>query len=191
VESLANDVRLAVRTLGSRPGFSLNVIASLALGFAVVSTTVAIAHAYLIRPLPYPAAADRVYYVRYAPIGPWEPGGLSGMNWSSVSDVIEFPLASANETFYVAGPGSGHPRQPFRGRRITYGILAGLPFQPLAGRTLTADDFRRSAEPNALIAERAWRDRYGARSEAVGQVIQTETQDGRRETFRIAGVLPA
>src|SRR6185436_19466383 len=112
------------------PAFIYGVVAPLSLAFSLAIVTVAVVNAYLIQPLPYPAP-DRVYHVMYAPPGPWEPRGLSGMDWASVSDVVEYPLASGADTFFLADGGAA---PPLRGRRITFGVVAGLVLQPAAGR---------------------------------------------------------
>ncbi len=87
---LVRDLRFAVRGLRRTPSFTIVAIASLALGLALTTTMVSVVNAYLVRSLPYPEA-DRLYHVRYAPPGPWEPRGMTGMDWPSVRDVVEFP----------------------------------------------------------------------------------------------------
>ena len=178
--------RSPFRVLSRSPAFTGGVVLPLSLAFALAATTSAVANAYLIRTLPYPAA-DRVYHVMYAPPGPWEPRGLSGMDWASLSDVVEYPLASSADTFFLADGGAA---PPLRGRRITFGMLAGLALQPAAGRLLTADDFRSSAEPSVLIGYNIWRDRFGSDPGTVGRQLRTETEAGRVEQFRVVGVLP-
>lgn len=168
------------------PAFTFGVIVPLSLAFSLAAIIVAVANAYLIRPLPYPAA-DRVYHVMYAPPGPWEPRGLSGMDWAAVGDIIEYPLATAADTFFtIDGPAA----PPLRGRRVTFGLLAGLWIQPVAGRLLVESDFQKTGEPPVLIGYSVWRDRFGSDPAAIGRPLRTETEAGRAEQFRIAGVLP-
>lgn len=168
------------------PAFIYGVIAPLSLAFSLAIITVAVVNAYLIQPLPYPAA-DRVYHVMYAPPGPWEPRGLSGMDWASVSDVVEYPMATAADTFFMT---EGATAGPLRGRRVTFGLLAGLALQPSAGRLLVERDFQNAGEPSVLIGNSVWRDRFGSDPAAIGRLLRTETETGRAEQFRIAGVLP-
>ena len=59
-----------------------------------------------------------------------------------------------------------------------------------AGRPLVERDFHQQTDQSALIAARVWRERFGSDPAAIGQPIATETEAGRREQFRIAGVLP-
>jgi predicted permease len=109
------------------------------------------------------------------------------MDWASISDVVEYPIVSSAETFFVT---DGAAAPPLRGRRVTFGVLAGLAIQPAAGRLLVNNDFRNTAEPSVLIGYTVWRDRFGLDPVAIGRPLRTETEAGRVEQFRIAGVLP-
>ena len=186
LDQLVRDVRLAARALWRTPGFALGAVLSLALGFALAATAVAVSNAYLLRSQPY-EAAERVYYLRYAPPGPWEPGGMTALDWRSVADVVEFAIASSGETFYLA---DGPYAQAARVRRVTAGFIGGLGVRAIAGRTLIATDFQAAAEPVALIGHDLWRDRYGSDPVVIGRELQAENEAGRREHFRIVGVLP-
>ena len=53
---------------------------------------VAVVNAYLVRELPYPDA-DWLYSVYYAQAPEYPPSGLSALDWSSLSDLIERPIA--------------------------------------------------------------------------------------------------
>ena len=53
VEGIWQDARYAVRVMRKRPGFTALVIATLALGIGVNTTSVAVAYGILVRPLPY------------------------------------------------------------------------------------------------------------------------------------------
>jgi predicted permease len=187
LENFVRDVRLAGRTLRRTPGFAIVAVSSLAVGFALVTSTVAVLNAYLIRGLPYPAA-DRLYNVMYAPPGPWEPGGMSALDWASLSDVVEFPITASGGTFYLM---DGGYTQTARGLRATPGFLEGLGVRAVMGRSLTSGDFGAASERAALIGYALWRDRYGSDPEVVGRSLRAEPEGGTAaETFRIAGVLP-
>ena len=117
LDALVRDVRFAARGLRRTPVFTLVAIVSLALGLALTTTTVSVVNAYLIRSLPYPNS-DRLYHVMYAPPGPWEPRGMTGLDWTSVEDVVEFPIAASGESFYLSGGGHSLAARPPGDARI-------------------------------------------------------------------------
>jgi putative ABC transport system permease protein len=187
LDAVGRDVRFAARGLRRTPGFTLAATLSLALGLALTTSTISIVNAYLIRSLPYPES-DRLYHVMYAPPGPWEPAGMTALEWTSVADVVEFPISASGDSFYV---GDGGYPQLLRGMRVTRGFVDGLGVGVAAGRRLIADDFTAGSERAVLIGHAFWRDRFGSDPGAVGRLLRAETESrpGNAETFRIVGVL--
>jgi predicted permease len=187
LDAAVRDVRFAARGLRRTPVFTFVATVSLALGLALTTSTVSVVNAYLIRSLPYPEA-DRLYHVRYAPPGPWEPRGMTGLDWTSVADVVEFPIASAGESFYLA---EGGYTVSLRGLRVTRGFVDGLGVSAAIGRRFTEQDFVAGSERVALIGHSLWRDRFGSDPGAIGRLIRAEPESrpGSPETFRVVGVL--
>ena len=187
LDALVRDLRFAARGLRRTPVFALVATVSLAVGLALTTTTISVVNAYLIRSLPYPNA-DRLYHVRYAPPGPWEPHGMTGLDWTSVEDVVEFPIAASGESFYLS---EGGRTLSLRGLRVTRGFVDGLGVSVAAGRRFAAQDFIAGSEPVALIGHALWRDRFGSDPQAIGRLIrgEPESHPGTPETFRIVGVL--
>ncbi len=187
LDATVRDFTFAIRGLRRTPAFTLVAIVSLSVGLALAATTVSVVNAYLIRSLPYPDA-DRLYHVRYGPPGPWEPGGMSGLDWRAVEDVVEYPISAAGESFYLTEGGS---TLSLRALRVTPGFAEGLGVSAVVGRRFAEQDFAAGSERVALIGHALWRDRFGSDPGAVGRVIRVEPESGARrpETFRIAGVL--
>jgi len=187
LDDFARDLRFAARSLRRAPAFTSVGVLSLALGLALTASTIAVVNAYLIRSLAYPAR-DRVYMVRYAPPGPWEPRGMTALDWKSVEDVVEFPIVSAGDTFYFR---DGGRTVALLGIRVNAGYFEGTGVPVGMGRRLTEQDYHAAAEPVVLIGHSLWRDRFGSNPGAIGRsiTVEGETRAGRPETFRIIGVL--
>jgi putative ABC transport system permease protein len=187
LDAIMRDVRFAARGLRRTPVFTIAATLSLAIGLALTATMVSVINAYLIRTLPYPAV-ERLYHLRYAPPGPWEPSGMTGLDWSSVQDVVDYPIAASRETFLVA---DGGYTVALRGLRAPRSFVEGLGVSVVAGRALRPDDFVSGAEPVALIGHAVWRDRFGSDPATIGRVIRTVTESHPDAplALRVAGVI--
>ena len=100
-----NDLKFAIRRLLNNPGFTVIAVLTLAVGLALTAATLATVNAYLLRSLPYPTA-ERVYHLRYAPVGPYEPRGMNAIDWKALQDVVEDPITASGVNFYLRSEGS-------------------------------------------------------------------------------------
>ena len=186
MSDLAQHLRFALRSLRRTPSFTIAAIGSLALGFALLALAISVVHAYSIRALPF-ASAERQYRVRYAPPGPWEPRGVSSLDWDTLSDVVAYPIAAQGDTFYVS-EAEGAP--PVRGLRVGKGFTDGLGVRVVHGRSLAPSDFQQGSEPTALMGHALWRTRYGAAPAILGRTLRLEPESGTTtDTVRIVGIL--
>jgi hypothetical protein len=186
IDTIWRDILVAARALTRAPGYTIAAVASLALGFALVASTAALVNAYLVRALPY-GGADRLYHVMYAPPGPWEPGGISQIDWASIDDTVTHPITAASDTLYLFGGAYAHSA---RALRVSRGFHDGLEIKAVAGRALSGDDFRAGSRV-AMIGYGLWRDHFGGASDAIGRTIDAtvEGNTARTESFQIVGVL--
>jgi putative ABC transport system permease protein len=180
------DLRLAARALLRAPAFSLVAVLSLALGFALTASIVAIVNAYLIRSLPFPQS-DRLYHVNYAPVGEAEPGGLSGFDWTALRDVVEQADASAPTRYFV---GEGAERNESMGLMVAPGTIEMLGLHVAQGRSLVEEDFAPESEQVVLIGQALWRQRFGGDPNIIGRPFRATPAAGQQtETFRIIGIV--
>jgi hypothetical protein len=92
VEALGRDLRLALRGMRRRPGFTLAVVLTLALGIGANTAIFGVVDAVLIRPLPYPNADELVSVEHVA------PGLLSGEFRMSASQYFTYREEGASSS---------------------------------------------------------------------------------------------
>jgi predicted permease len=185
---LLGDFRLAVRSLARSPGFTIAILVSLSAGFAVAACALVVANAYQARSFPFPDV-DRLYHVMYAPPGPVEPRGMSGIDWRMASDAVEHAVTTSGQTYYLT---ANDGARSARGLRVSLGFIAALGVRAEIGRTLIPADFDGQQTPVALIGHELWRDYFGGDSSVIGRPLRVETE-GRSagpELLQIVGILP-
>lgn len=182
-DDLVRDVRSAIRGLRSARAYTLGSFASLSLAFATLAIAIAVLNAYLFRPLPYPAA-DRLSRVSYAAPGQPEPQQMR-LDWSALTDVIEQPLPTGVDLFYLTG---GQYTTTVGGLRVAPDALPLLGARAARGRLLTASDI---GDRVAVITDSLWRTRFGADPNIVGRTFEAYSANAATptETIRIIGVL--
>ena len=177
-----------LKSVARSRGFAAAVILILGVAIALQTTMVAVVNAYLLRSLPYPDA-ERLHTVTYAQPPAFPPDGLEDLDWASLSDVIEYPIAWDLDMFYVLG---GEYPEAAPGAWVTWGFTQGLGIRAAVGRSFTDADFSPGQPQVALISDALWRDRYGRDPQIVGRSFSAFVSDrpDDPESFTIIGVLP-
>ena len=194
--ALAHDLRYALRTLTRSPGFSLAMIATLALGIGANTGMFSFVRGILLRPLPY-QQPDTLMLVEaeHDVSGVREPV----RRYFSLADLDVFRRVTAFESvaFYASDQGvlsaGGSPDA------LEFAIVSDAFFPTLQGDFKLGRGFDRSDEqaPSLIISERLWRRAFGATPDVIGRTVILNstrgdgTQRGRwRELpFTIVGVV--
>jgi predicted permease len=188
VESIAKDLRFALRMLRKNPGFSAIAVLALALGIGVNTSVFTLVNAVLLRPLPFPHPEQLVRM--------WDSFGKSGnagpisypnfadwRAWSrSFSDIAAFTGYSA----VLTGTGEA---QHVQGMVASASLFHLLGVQPVMGRDFLPEEDRRGAfaGPNRIIiSHRLWQDHFGRDASILGRSL---VLDGR--PYSVIGVMPA
>jgi predicted permease len=177
---------IALRSLGQARGFTLTAILTLGAGLALCLIVAAVANAYLFRPLPYPAA-DRLYNIQYAAPNERAPRGLNALDWASLNDIVEHPIAWDLDVFYLLG---GAYPESAPGAWVTPGYVRGFGVRAALGRDLVASDFEPGRPLVALISHRLWQSRFGGDPAIVGRRLTAYVSDrpNESESIEIVGV---
>jgi predicted permease len=182
MDSLRLDLRYAVRSLLSRPGFSAIAILTLALGIGVNTVAFTAMNALLFRPFRI-ADADRIGWVMVP--GPGNPRG-----YATSDELVALERGAAS----LDGIGA-EARIPVSLRTaagteqgwallVTSNYLRTLGAQPDRGRIFAEADVEGSELPT-VVAYRFWKDKLGAPESLAGQTV---VANGR--SFSVVGVLP-
>ena len=180
------DVRSAVRYLRRRLGFAVAVVGTLAAGIAVVTTAYGVGRAVLWRALPFEDAGKLVFVweaverdgqpqaarVTAARFAAWRDHG-GGFASLALFGAAGFTIESADGSSTV------------RGVRVTANYFDTLGIRAALGRTFTPDDERPGQERVVILADAFWRERLGARPEAIGEFLHLNGA-----AYRIVGVMP-
>ena len=190
--TLFQDARYAMRMMRQRPGFTLVVVATLALGIGANSAIFSIVNGVLLQPPPY-GDPDRLVVIM---------AKTRSMTGASVSILDFFDLRDQAKAFSGAAVADtvtfdltgGQEPERVAGALVTPEWFSVMGVPPAYGRTLTPGDGQASVasrrhEPSpgsvAVLGHRLWRRRFGADPAVVGRVLRI---DGRDAT--VVGVAP-
>lgn len=180
-DALARDLRHGLRSLLLRPGFTLTVVATLALGLGVNAAIFSLFHEVLMRPLPVPEPQRLVNLSG--------PGAKSGWmsNDGSGDDAAIFSYPMFRDLEQAQGDGvtlAGHRgasiNLDWQGRTsnnqasmVSGNYFNALGLVPALGRLLSPqDDAVDGRAESVVLAHGLWLDRFGADPDIIGRTLR-------------------
>ena len=112
LESWSGDVRLALRNAAKRPGFTLLVALTLALGLGVNSAVFALVDAVLLRPLPFREPSRLVFLWQTLPqqnVFEVEATPFDFTVWQTLRSLANLGMASYGTFTLTGAPGTIGP----------------------------------------------------------------------------------
>ena len=182
------DLRYALRQLARSPGFTVVAVLTLALGAGTNSLLLSVIHAVLLRPLNYPDP-DRIVSIALVPRGKTlvrmdaQATDWAYFEWRDESRSFAELAAYRTTGAFLA---EGIAREVVSGAEVTPRFFPLLGFQPVLGRTFTAEEQEPTGPLVMLLSYGLWQKRFGGDPGIVGRSLVTE---GTPVT--IVGVLPA
>jgi hypothetical protein len=176
MDQLLRDLKLAVRLLRRRAGFTVLAVGILALAIGATSAIFSVLEGVLLRRPPY-QDPDRLVFV-------WERNTVRGRDRNVVGPynytrwrdrARSFSGLAAFSAWQTNFSGDGSPERLDSGA-ATGNLFAVLGVNALVGRTLTDDDSRPGAPDVAVLSEGFWRRRFGGDPAVVGRTL---TLNGR------------
>ncbi|MGE0464429.1 MAG: ABC transporter permease, partial [Vicinamibacterales bacterium] len=177
------DVRLALRHLRNRPGFTLVAVLTLALGIGANTAVFTVVNAVLLRPLPYEEPSRVVVLTEQTPQFPsLSVTRYNYDDWRARAQ--SFSGMGAVRATNMTLTGAADPER-VPAKMITASLLPLLGVKPAAGRGFDEADDRPGAEGVVLLSDGYARRRFPGGG-ALGQRLLLDNQP-----FTVVGVLPA
>ena len=188
MKTLLQDVRFAIRQMAKRPGFTVVVVLTMALGIGANAAIFSVLDAVLLRPLPYPEPQRLIkIWSRFTGIGI-----PNDQNWVSAPEFRDYQqlnrsfsdlAAMGIDSFNLGVKGS-----PLRvvGAAVSPSLFGMLGAQPILGRTFLPEEAQPGREKEVVLGYGLWRRVFGANPGVIGNTIDI---DGVPMT--VVGVMPA
>jgi putative ABC transport system permease protein len=178
------DLRYAVRTLASRPGFAATAVITLALGIGANTAIFSVVNAVLLKPLPFPEP-ERLVRMEERHTG-WVSGHFTYANFEDVArQVLTVEKMAAYRPWPFTFSGDGEPEN-VDGYEVSAEFFSALGVRPMLGRTFSAEDDRVGGASVVVLSQGFWKRRFGSDPAIVGKTCKI---NGIRS--QIVGVMPA
>jgi predicted permease len=185
VETVAQDVRYAVRTLRKSPGFTVTAVAVLALAIGANTAMFSVLHAVLLRPLPYRSPEQLAMLWTEDPTQNFREGRSALWDveqWRSQSQSFaDMATFDAVSTFLTGADGV----EEIVGASISPNLLPLLGVGPVLGRSFSTEEAEQR-QKLVLISHRLWQTRFGGSRDALGATLVLNGFP-----CQIIGILPA
>src|SRR5256885_2364613 len=186
IEALGRDLRFTLRNLRHRPGFTVAVVISLALGIGANTAIFRGVDARLCRPLPVPHARELVTVDIAA-------SHLTQFGSSSYLDFTDFrsrsrafaKVAISQNASAGMSTGVGEPQIVY-GLLVSGSFLSTLEVQPALGRDFRPEEDQAPGKyPVVIISHALWGRAFDNDKNVIGRQVKLNSQ-----TFTIIGVTP-
>ena len=178
LDSVARHIRFALRSFGHHGGAYLLATGILALGIGLSVAMFSLVQAVVLAPLPFPEQ-DRIHLiwkhdkqVKHVEVGELAYPELADLQTGlkEVEAVALMPAALYGNG-RVLQAASGEPVQ-IETCPATPDFFRVLGVKPALGRDFQASDEGKGAAPVVMLSDAVWREHFGARREAIGEVVR-------------------
>ena len=185
METLWQDLRYGLRTLGRNPGFAAVGILTLAVGIAANTAVFSLVNAFFLRPLPFDEPQHLVHI--------WQTDRQSGNNELRMSapnfeDIREQQTVFEDVGgYFYQSVNMSTDEEPIRilVGRLTANMVDILGVEPMLGRGFLPDEGQTGNEKVVILSHGLWQRRYAADRDVLSKTV---TLNG--ETYDIIGVMP-
>ena len=181
---MARDIRYALRRLLHNPGFSIGVIATLALGIGANTALFSIVNGVLLRPLPY-ANPDQLVAINHVYGETAQEAAFAVPTYRDIRERLTiFEAFAAGQEWHANLTGMGQPER-LVAARTTAQFFRVFGVQPMLGRTFIDGEDQAGRDKVVVLSHAFWQRRFGGDAAVVGGSVLL---DGERH--EIVGVMP-
>src|SRR6202050_4511090 len=183
-ENFLFDIRYAFRMLRRSPGFSLIVIATMALGIGATTAIYSVIDATLLHPLPYPNPSELVRIEANLPGVGARDVGVSIPELRDLQSSGIFQYAALYGFGSVNLTGSAQPAR-IAFKPVTPSYFAVLGANAQLGRTFDPHDSTPGFNLEVVISDGLWKREFGADPNILGKALRLDN-----DVYHVVGVMP-
>ncbi|HEX6938133.1 MAG TPA: ABC transporter permease [Longimicrobiales bacterium] len=181
--TLVKDFRYAARTLGRSPGFTMAVVATLALGIGANTAVFSVVNGVVLRPLPYPDP-ERVVYVG------WNYGSSTSLSetrykFTYIREHARVFEGVSTELPWTTELGAAEVADEVSGLRATLDFFRVVGIQPARGRSFLPEEVGPGGARVVVLSDELWRTRFDADPSILGRSVLLGG-----EPYTVVGVMP-
>jgi predicted permease len=201
IDSIAHDVRHAVRGLRRSPWFTLVAVLTLAIGIGATTAVFSVVDGVLLKPLSYPRP-DELVALRHD--APGLSGRTGGAGTIGVTPSLLIAYRELNRSFSSVGAWYQTGTNVIVGSEpeqvaidyVSGDLLGTLGVPALLGRWITMDDEAPGRPPVVILSYTYWQRRFGGDPSVVGKTLDLQSVPAEivgvmPEGYRIAAFDPA
>ncbi len=175
-ESVMRDLRYAVRGLRTHPGFTLAVIATLALGIGANTAMFGVIDRLMFRPPAYmhdPASVNRIDLAYTFRGKPYTNESIEYKRYLDLQQASQSIAGSAAIYSDGMAVGTGDAEREMHVAAVSASYFAFFDAHPLIGRFFdSTDDVVPAGAPVVVIGSTLWKTQYGSHVDVLGQQLQ-------------------
>ncbi len=187
IESIWADIKFALRQLRKSPGFSITILAMLALAIAATATIFSVADAVLLHPLPFPHSERLLMLWEHHPLAGLEevayPDYLDWRNQNHIFDALAAYTSRGYTKFNLSI--HGNPTEEIEGTLASSNLFTVLGVKPMLGRGFLPQEETPGQGHVVLLSYRLWQSHFGSNPNLLGHSIAIND-----EPYTVIGVLP-
>ncbi|MGB7172920.1 MAG: ABC transporter permease [Candidatus Acidiferrales bacterium] len=183
MNTLLQDIRYGLRTLGKSPGFAAIAVLTLALGIGANTALFSVVNGVLLNPLPYPHSEQLAAVYGTAPGYDHVPIAYPNfLDWQRDNRSFSSIALYHNEDYNYTGAGLA---ERLSGYMISADFFSTLGVNPILGRTFRPEDDQLGAAPVVILGGGLWQRRFASSPDIVGKSIVLNGT-----SYTIIGVIP-